>query len=193
MKKLKVSVSVFLILTLIYFMTMHILISSEIANIPDNNSDYAIILGARLYGYIPSPSLALRLDTAIEYLRASPRTIAIVSGGQGKGESMSEAEAMKSYLEDRGISAERIVIEDKSTNTKENLELSFEKAGMHGASEESSFLIISSKYHLYRAKLLARRIGFEADVLPSEVPSSVKAASWIREYFALGKSMVFDW
>ncbi len=193
MKKLKVSVSVFLILTLIYFMTMHILISSEIENTPDSNADYAIVLGARLYGDIPSPSLVLRLEKAVEYLRVNPYTIVIVSGGQGKGESISEAEAMRRYLEKKGVLSERIIIEDKSTNTNENLELSFEKAGIYGASEESSFLIISSKYHLYRAKLLARRIGFEADVLPSEVPSSVKTASWIREYFALGKSMVFDW
>jgi uncharacterized SAM-binding protein YcdF (DUF218 family) len=193
MKKLKVSVSVFLILTLIYFMTMHILISSEIENTPDSNADYAIVLGARLYGDIPSPSLVLRLEKAVEYLRVNPYTIVIVSGGQGKGESISEAEAMRRYLEKKGVLSERIIIEDKSTNTKENLELSFEKARLNGASADASFLIVSSKYHLYRAKLLARRIGFEADVLPSEVPSSVKKASWIREYFALGKSMVFDW
>lgn len=193
MRKLKISAGVLVLLGLIYFMMMHILISSEIANIPDINSDYAIILGARLYGDIPSPSLALRLDTAIEYLRASPRTIAIVSGGQGKGESISEAEAMRRYLEDRGISAERIVIEDKSTNSKENLLFSFEKAMMNGASADASFLIVSSKYHLYRARLLAKRIGFNTDVLPSEIPPSVRTISWMREYLALGKSMVFDW
>jgi uncharacterized SAM-binding protein YcdF (DUF218 family) len=193
MKRLKVSVGVFLILALIYFMTMHILISSEIENTPVDNADYAIVLGARLYGDMPSPSLVLRLDKAVEYLRANPHTMVIVSGGQGKDESITEAEAMRRYLEKKGVLSERIIIEDKSTNTKENLEFSIEKARKNGASEESSFLIISSKYHIYRSKLLAKRIGFEADVLPSEVPSSVKAASWIREYFALGKSMVFDW
>lgn len=193
MKKLKIFAGVLLVLGLIYFMTMHILISSEIDNIPDYNADYAIILGARLYDDIPSPSLILRLEKAIEYLRASPRTIAIVSGGQGKGESVSEAEAMRRYLEDRGIIPNRIIIEDKSTNTKENLKFSFEKAKVNGAAEGASFLIVSSKYHLYRARLLAERIGFTADVLPSEVPPSVKISSWIREYLALGKSIAFDW
>lgn len=193
MKKFRILLGAILILSFVYFMSMHVLISSEAANIPDSNIDYAIILGARLYGDIPSPSLVLRLEKAVEYLRSSPGTLAIVSGGQGKGESTSEAEAMRRYLEDKGIFSERIIIEDKSTNTKQNLEFSFKTARMKGAAEESSFLIVSSDYHLYRAKLLAKRIGFSADVLPSKVPPSVKIVSWIREYLALGKSMVFDW
>ena len=82
--------------------------------------DYVMVLGAGLRGSKLSLSLVDRLDTAIEFNRIYPDVKIIVSGGQGKGEDISEASAMKNYLVDNGVSEDLIICEDKSTNTYEN-------------------------------------------------------------------------
>ena len=83
--------------------------------------DYVMVLGAGLRGSKLSLSLVDRLDTAIEFNRFYPDVKIIVSGGQGKGEDISEASAMKNYLVDNGVSEDLIICEDKSTNTYEKL------------------------------------------------------------------------
>lgn len=193
MRKLRIYLGGLLIFGLLYFAIMHLLISTEITRVSKYNSDYAIVLGARLYGETPSPSLVLRLESVLEYLEHSPDTVVILSGGQGKDESISEAEAMRRYLDSRGVSSDRLLLEDKSTNTIENLKFSYDLAKENGSSPDDIFIIISSEYHIYRAKLLAERIGFKAGGFPAAVPPSVRAGSWIREYLALGKSIVLDW
>jgi uncharacterized SAM-binding protein YcdF (DUF218 family) len=82
-------------------------------------------LGAGLHGTTPSLSLTNRLAAALAFLEEHPDTVAIVSGGQGPGENMTEAEAMTIWLEARGIAPERIIGEPEATSTAENLENSF--------------------------------------------------------------------
>ncbi|MDF2879300.1 MAG: YdcF family protein, partial [Clostridia bacterium] len=84
-------------------------------------SQYIIILGARVKDETPSLALKYRLDKAYTYLNKNPQTIAILSGGQGPGESITEAEAMRRYLSQKGIAKERLVLEEHSTNTYENI------------------------------------------------------------------------
>lgn len=182
-----------LVIGLFYILIMHTLITSETDEIPSDGADYLVVLGARLYGESPSPTLVLRLQEAGEYLDRNPDTVAILSGGQGKDEWISEAEAMAKYLENKGISRQRLLIENESTNTWENIENSLLLIDSVEGLENVKITIVSSEYHLYRAKLLARRQGVEAEGLPAEVPPSVEIASWIREYLALGKSFLLDW
>lgn len=85
------------------------------------NDETVLILGCGLYGSRPSRALMQRMDRAIQYLNISPVSNVIVSGGQGRNEDISEAEAMHTYLIEHGISKERIYVEDQSTNTKEKL------------------------------------------------------------------------
>jgi uncharacterized SAM-binding protein YcdF (DUF218 family) len=191
-EKFKFVVSL-LVVGLLYILIMHTLITSEADEIPSDGADFLVVLGARLYGETPSPTLVLRLQEASEYLDRNPDTVAILSGGQGKDEWISEAEAMAKYLENKGISRHRLLIEDESTNTWENIENSFMLIDSVEGLENVKITIVSSEYHIYRAKLLARRQGIEAEGLPAEVPSSVVITSWIREYLALGKSFLLDW
>ena len=86
--------------------------------------DYLIILGAHVNGRVPSDSLERRIRKAEQYLKSHPMTKVIVSGGQGKGEDITEAEAMEIYLWEHGIEKERILKEAASTTTKENLRFS---------------------------------------------------------------------
>lgn len=181
------------ILLISYFVIVHNLIEYEAHNYPDEPADYLIVLGARLYGDIPSPSLRNRLDIAVENLKEYPETKVVVSGGQGKDELIPEAEAMKKYLVDKGIKAERIIIEDKSTNTIENIRFSLEKINQEDPSDNRDLIVVTNKYHIFRAKFLAKRAGVEVRGLPAEIPPSVVVSSYVREYLAVLKSGIFDW
>ena len=122
--------------------------------------DYLIVLGAAVHGSEPSLSLIHRLEGAEEYLLKYPASTVIVSGGQGNGEDITEAACMKQYLLECGIDESRIITEDKSTSTKENLEFSKSIILERGGSL-NSVAILSSPYHLYRAKYMAAQSGYE--------------------------------
>ena len=91
-----------------------------------NNLDYIIVLGAHVDGTRLSMALLERTRRALQYLENNPDTKAVLSGGQGRGEAVSEAKAMYDYLTGHGISRERLILEERSTNTKENLDFSLE-------------------------------------------------------------------
>lgn len=119
-------------------------------------ADYVIILGAQWKASGPSYVLQKRLDKAIEYLNANPETKVIVSGGQGYNEPVSEAEGMKGYLVDAGIDPERILMEDASTNTTENLIFSGELLNK----AEDSVVVVTNNFHMFRALAIARKQGY---------------------------------
>ncbi len=87
--------------------------------------DYIIIHGAGLDGPRPTPLLAGRIDKALElWKKQHQHGKFVVSGGQGADEIVSEAQAMRDYLLEKGVSADAILMEDKSTTTWENLRYS---------------------------------------------------------------------
>ena len=132
----------------------------------ESDAPYVIVLGAAVYGQTPSISVRHRCDRAIQHLKRNPGALAVVSGGQGEGEDISEAEAMSRYLVEKGVAADRILLEDKSTSTWENL--SFAKALIEGTGgDPSRVAVVSSAYHLYRARRMAAALGMDADGLPS--------------------------
>lgn len=122
--------------------------------VADPGMDYIIILGAQIKGTKITKSLAKRLDTALSYLRANPETIAIVSGGKGEKETISEAEAMKHYLQEKGIAKHRIIKEDKSRNTFENI-----RNSKILLKENSMVAIVTNGFHLYRSIRIAKKQG----------------------------------
>lgn len=119
------------------------------------NLDCIIVLGAQVYESGPSIVLKHRLDTAAEYLTENPKTQCIVSGGQGSNEPCSEAEAMFIYLTDKGISPDRIVLENTSTSTVENIQNS--KAFLSDTSANVG--IVTNNFHVFRAVHLAEGQG----------------------------------
>ncbi|PID02282.1 vancomycin resistance protein [Sporosarcina sp. P2] len=152
----------------------------------NGNYDYAIILGAKVNGEVPSLSLRYRLESAVEYATQFPHVQLVLAGGQGKDEDISEAEAMYRFLQQHGIAKERLVMEDQSTSTNENLQFS-----QNIIPEVAGVTIISSDYHLARARFLARQIGWESDVVAAKTPESIKAKVLIRERLALLKTWLF--
>lgn len=133
------------------------MISSEFTAKGNHNLDYIIVLGAQVREDGPSVVLRYRLDAAIEYLNENPNTICIVSGGQGFNEPFSEADGMADYLIENGIEKSRILLEDESTNTLENIRNS--KALME--SSYNGVGIVTNNFHVFRAVQLAKAQGLE--------------------------------
>lgn len=154
--------------------------------------DYMIILGARLYGEVPSPALSERLKVAEVYLKDNPDIKVIVSGGQGPDEYISEALAMERYLINRGIDKSRIILEDTSKSTYENISNSLGIIKQVDGVENPRVILVTNRFHVFRSKLLANRLGAKAYGLPAEVPPSILVPQYIREYFAVIKSFIFD-
>lgn len=121
-----------------------------------NGLDYVIVLGAQVYESGPSRVLKYRLDKAAEYLEKNPDTVCIVSGGQGSNEPFAEAVGMAKYLEKNGVSAERIIVEDKSKTTEQNI-----KNSMAFISKNSSVGVITNNFHLYRALQICKKAGLD--------------------------------
>lgn len=150
--------------------------------------DYVIVLGAGVNGTEPSLSLYNRLTAALGFLERSPDAVAIVSGGQGSGELISEAECMRRWLEARGVAPERIVMEPNATNTRENLKFSFDIiAGREGGAYPDAVAIVSSEYHLLRAKMQAKKLGVRdcAGVAAKTTLPVLRVNYFIREAFGV--------
>lgn len=120
-------------------------------------ADYIIVLGAGLIGARVTPLLAARIDKGIELLARNPKAMLIMSGGQGPGEDLAEGRAMADYAVRKGVDAERILVEDKSGSTEENL--LFSRKLMR--TENPRVLLVTTAYHVFRALLLARQQGLK--------------------------------
>lgn len=180
------------VLILLSFLVIEGLIIYNGWKMPIEEVDYVIILGARLYGTIPSPALRERLIVARDYLFEHKGLKVVVSGGQGANEDIPEANAMEQYLISKGIDKDRIIVEDKSTSTYENIKFSLEKIREEDNREELKILLVTNRFHVFRAKFLANRLGVVAYGLPAKTPPSIILNSYLREYFAVIKSFVFD-
>ena len=141
--------------------------------------DYLIVLGAGVNGTTPSLSLRERINAAYEYLNDSPKTICVVSGGQGYGEDITEAQCMFNELTQMGIPEGRIWQEDKATSTLENIVFSLDIIREKTGQQPKSVGIVSSDYHLYRAEMVAR----EAGITPVCVPAKTSWAHLHLNYF----------
>ena len=151
-------------------------------------SDYVIVLGARVRGEVPSLTLKYRLDKAFEYLNEHKEATAILSGGQGVDEAISEAEAMRRYLAERGIESKRLILEDKSTNTYENLRNSF--MIIDDAHKEARITVVTSNFHVLRGKMIAEDLGKKVNGLGSGTMKVLIPNYYLREFFAVIKQMV---
>ena len=147
------------------------------------------MLGAQVQGDRPSLTLQKRLDKAAEFLRAHPDAVVFVSGGQGPDEACTEASVMARVLREAGIDAERIIEEPEASDTRENLIFSAALAKARGI-DTARVLIITSDFHMCRAKYIARSLGMEPYGLASNTwPWILKVNYTLREVFAFCKAV----
>lgn len=151
---------------------------------PKENADYVIVLGAQVRGTRVTKSLKKRLDAAYDYAVKYPKCKVIVSGGQGPGEDIAEAEAMRIYLLEKGLEEERILVEDKSTTTKENLLYSKDII----QDETAEVVIVTNNFHAFRALKLAGKLDYQqVSILPASSDNRLLLNYMVREAAALIK------
>lgn len=164
--------------------------------------DYVIVLGAQVRESGPSRVLRYRLDKAIDYLEANPDTLCIVSGGQGSNEPFPEAQGMADYLEEHGIDGERILEENKSTTTEENIRFSVRlikdvtnDVGSRDTADagtdvgpiptDVSVGLVTNNFHMFRALQIAHANGLpQAQGLPAGSSPDMLPNNMLREFFA---------
>ena len=191
-KTAKRVICILLALGLVYFIAVEAFIVGSASGDSDADYDYIIVLGAAVRGDTPSRALVERMEAARAYLLSHPDAVAIVSGGQGDGENLSEAEAMYKWLTAKGIDGSRLIIEDRATSTYENLKYSFEIINSRGHEADASVAVVTSEYHIYRAKLLASSLGAEVGGIPAKTSApAVKLNYFIREAFGVTYQWIF--
>jgi len=179
-----------LVLGFVLFLIMEIPVIIDAQGDKGVDADYIIVLGAGVNGSVPSLSMVNRMTPTIDYLQSHPDCVAILTGGQGEGENLSEAQAMFDYLTARGIAPEQLIMEDKATSTEENLKFSFEIIGSE--LEDSTIAVVSSEYHLHRAKTMAKLLGVEVYGIPGRTSYPVLMINYfIREAFGMVHLKVF--
>jgi len=155
----------------------------------DLQNETVIVLGCKVNGDRPSQMLRRRLDAAVEYLHTNPDANCIVTGGQGYNESYTEASVMAAYLESTGIESSRIYQEDRSTNTRQNLE--FSQTIIEEKQLNKNILIVSDGYHQFRAHLIANKLGMVSYALSGHTSWRLIPAYSVREIFSLIKLIPF--
>ena len=149
----------------------------------------AVVLGCRVYGERASLSLVERLEAAYEYLEENPEAVCVVSGGQGSGENISEAECMYRWLVDKGIDANRIYKEDKSTSTEENIAFSKEVIKENGLNE--NIAIVTSEYHSYRAGIIAEKNDMSFGTASGQTAIWLFPTFYLRELYGILAEWLF--
>lgn len=176
-------IKISLVLIVIYFAFLQLKIYLYSSAKPNNHADFLIILGAKVHGTTPSLALQERINAAADYLKKNQSTVAIASGGQGPDEKISEAECIKRELVKQGISKSRIILENRSTDTYQNLNFS-KKILPDGA---KNGLIVTNEFHLYRSIMIAKDENLSVSGLPAKTPLIAVPKSYSREYLAITK------
>lgn len=151
-----------------------------------------IVLGAGVNGTTPSLALRTRIQAAEQYLKEHPDLPVVLSGGRGAGEEITEAEAMRRALTADGVAPERLLLEERSTDTEENFAYSkalLEECGIDTGT--AAVAVVTNDFHLRRARLLAERRGLTVLGVPAELPWRWLSANYyIREAFGLTKLLL---
>ena len=134
---------------------------------PKESVEYVVVLGAKVNRDGPSVSLWDRICGAYLYLEENPEVIAILSGGQGTDEPITEAECMYRELVNLGIDPKRLWLEDEATSTWENLNFSLDLIEERTGQRPTELGILSSEYHLFRASLFAKACDVEFVGIPA--------------------------
>lgn len=163
--------------------------------------DYIIIHGAGLDGPRPTPLLAGRIDKALElWKKQHQHGKFVVSGGQGADEVVSEAQAMRDYLLEKGVPADAILMEDKSTTTWENLKNSLAviradraTSGSVAAGDDFTTAVVTSDFHVFRCAEYAHNLGIKADGIGSHTKGWYWPTAFIREFIAITKAHLWPY
>lgn len=171
------------IIFLLSFAVVESLIAANAKTSAAENADYIIILGSRTHKNIPSFAMAHRVIASLKYIKENPNAQVVLTGGKTSSAEISEAEIMLGLLQKKGVEPNRIIIENRSKNTYQNLKYSSSLIDI-----DKKVLIVSSEFHLFRAKLIAAKIGYkDVGTAASKTPRLLLPHYLLREYLAVIK------
>jgi uncharacterized SAM-binding protein YcdF (DUF218 family) len=165
------------------------------ADSADAAVDAVIVLGAGVNGEVPSATLRTRIHAARDYMERYGDIPVVLSGGQGSGELITEAECMRRELIHGHEAWEsRLLLEEQSTSTAENFAFSKELLRLCGIDTETAVIgVVTNDFHIFRAELIAEREGLNTVGIPAELPWWWLTANYyVREAFATVKTLIFD-
>ncbi len=163
-------------------MILSVLMAGAASRQPEGDTTL-VVLGCRVYGERPSLMLRERMDAAYLYLEEHPKDCAVLSGGTGAGEDISEAECMYRYLTNKGIDGSRLYREDRSTSTIENLKYSMEIIRENGLKEPVT--IVTNEFHQYRARQIAKDLKAEPYAVSGRTAWWLLPTFWVREWYGI--------
>lgn len=184
-----ISVSTLIAAGFIYVLVLSVFMICAQLKSPEN-AQAVVVLGCKVNGETPSRMLARRLDSAYEFLHEKDDVICIVSGGKGDDEKISEALAMKRYLVNKGIDSDRIIMEDNSETTYENIKFSSDILHKHNITD---IAIVTDGFHQYRAGRTAEKYGLYVSAVNAEndsVTLPLIPTYWVREWMAITKDYI---
>ncbi|MCR5665186.1 MAG: YdcF family protein [Eubacterium sp.] len=146
-----------------------------------------VVLGCQVRGSSPSLMLRERLTAAQAYLDEHEDAVCILSGGQGSDEDISEAQCMYTYLTEHGVDPDRLIMEDKSTSTRENLRFSLEIIQERGLS--TNLAIVTNEFHEYRASVIADKLNIETTAVSAHTHWWMFSTYFTREWYGI----VYEW
>lgn len=175
---------ILIIILLLIFVVTECVIIGYGSKEPRQDADCVLVLGAQVKGTRLTYALQARLDVAYQYAVDNPESVVIVSGGQGSGEDVTEAYAMAEYLKAKGLAESRLILEDQSTNTYENIEYS--KKLMENV--DTSVVLVTNHFHVYRGVGVAKKQGLtNVEGLGAPVKWYTIPNQYVREAFAVVK------
>ena len=175
-------VFVLIICALIYLFVLTVLMIKAKYNYPEIACT-AIVLGCRVKNGLPTRMLRKRLDSAFKYLNKNPESCCILSGGKGDDEIISEAEAMYRYLLNKGITSDRLIKENQSTSTKENIKFSMNIITDLGLIPQIA--VVTDGFHQFRAHLIAKKQGITTFAVSARTEPRYIFIYWVREWIAI--------
>ena len=184
--RVKAVILIILIVCAVLFAVIEGIIAKGFAEKGEKGLDYLIVLGAQVRENGPSQVLRYRLDTAYDYLVENEKTLCIVSGGQGPNEPCTEAEGMKTYLIERGIGEDRIIMEPDSLTTGQNIE----NSKMLLDPPDASVGIVTNDFHVFRGSAIAKKAGLQAVGIAAPSSPPYLPNNMLREFFGVVKDFL---
>lgn len=176
---------------LVLFLAVEAMIVGSMFQKPEPGLDYVVVLGAQVKGSSPSQSLLYRIREAAEYLKENPETKAILSGGKGTGEKIPEAQCMRQELEKMGISRERLIEENQSTSTKENIVYSYKLILTDKEKDRIKVGIVTNDFHIYRGTAIAKKkMDGQIYGIPAKSNRFLQLNYMVREFLGIVKDKI---
>lgn len=175
-----------------FLFVLGVILRGQFAPAPAGGEKAILVLGCAVHGETPSGVLEYRLQAAYEYHLQNPEALLVVCGGQGAGEDITEAEAMRLWLAARGVPERQILCEGRSTSTEENFAFARALLEQYGVKADSPVVYVTNGFHCYRAGKYAAAAGFaQAEALPAAISWTQVLPCYLREVFAVVYYWVF--